>query len=478
MATRDIIDTKNADYVVAYCNVPLASGHKYSFQFSTFSIASGDADYSQSSAIRQNKSIKVYDTKCRFDIDADEKGIAFAIYEYDENGDVVPHRISSFDTSKIFAELRYIEEDETELPSYYDEYIDDRIKTINERWLNSETPSYSGDIFAWLTDAHYGDNSQKSYKLLNYIAPRVGMSKFFDGGDIPSGGSGTWTKSEMVSNLAGFMAYYDNFHCDCYHIIGNHEWNDPAMTIASNRINAETLYNLILRPNEGKYKEVSPNRMGYWVDNAIQKIRYICLSCNYGAYVAKNTVIWFADVLNAVPEGYTCVIFSHNALHFDDQGVGTPTGNYNCLIGCMDAAKVGGSYTGTLDGTSYTFTFNNAITIAAMFAGHTHRDYTYISSGGIPVIVTTCDRHSKDSSDDLTKEVRKAGTIGEHAFDIVQLDTLNRKIYLTRIGGSIVGASYDSETGKVYDTETGTGTEYTGAEWVAASTHKDREYSY
>ena len=95
-----------------------------------------------------------------------------------------------------------------------------------------------------------------------------------------------------------------------------------------------------------------------------------------------------------------------------------------------------------------------------------------------PVISTTCDRSALSTSSDLLKAARVKGTISEQAFDVVQIDMTNRTIDMTRIGGSTVGSAYDPVTGKIYDAEVGTGTEYDATEWVLATTHKDRSYTF
>ena len=69
-------------------------------------------------------------------------------------------------------------------------------------------------------------------------------------------------------------------------------------------------------------------------------------------------------------------------------------------------------------------------TIACLITGHSHIDESD-SENGMLVICTTCDNHTLLVDSSIT---RTKGTDTEQAFDYVQIDTANRKIYCTRIG--------------------------------------------
>lgn len=63
-------------------------------------------------------------------------------------------------------------------------------------------------------------------------------------------------------------------------------------------------------------------------------------------------------------------------------------------------------------------------------SGHFHADGDVRTSGGMPIIATTCDAWRNEYS----SLSRTKGTVSEQAFDVVSIDKTNRKIYLTRIG--------------------------------------------
>ena len=73
--------------------------------------------------------------------------------------------------------------------------------------------------------------------------------------------------------------------------------------------------------------------------------------------------------------------------------------------------------------------------IAAVICGHSHNDIITRSNTGIPCISTTCDAAYTSASDyDKTLPNRVKGTTTEQAFDVFHINTLNRIIYVTRIG--------------------------------------------
>ena len=65
-----------------------------------------------------------------------------------------------------------------------------------------------------------------------------------------------------------------------------------------------------------------------------------------------------------------------------------------------------------------------------VFSGHNHVDGCIRTDGGLNVISTTCDAYGAPEGG----VVRAKGTITEQAFDVVNIDYENKKIYMTRIG--------------------------------------------
>jgi len=366
---------------------------------------------------------------------------------------------------------------ENVLPDYYFEnkYMLERLEEIRS---HHEDMGINGDEFIWITDMHLWrndinstENGLQSVKLIKYILDRTGIGKVVYGGDSLSGAD--IEKQDAFWMLGEFRKHISQICRETYMIIGNHEWNNPGATQAGevNELSLGDVYSLFPMGREEEYGSISP-KGDYWIDNKVKGIRYFFIHCTRGSILFDESVAWLGEQLSDVPNGYTVVVLSHIGINSSEQ---TIVSSFQNVADLLDALKSGG--TKTISGVTYDYTGKD-VDVACIISGHVHVDLCVYTTGGIPVIASTCDRGRISSSSDLFKAVRRSKTIGEQAFDVVQIDKTNKKIYLTRIGGSTIGASYDSETGKVYDTAVGTGTEYTGTEWILASTHKDREFTY
>lgn len=376
------------------------------------------------------------------------------------------------------------------LPGYYfdNDYLTNRVKTIID---NAENIGMHSDSLIFFTDPHtYRDgdpnetqNGLQGIALINYIVNRTNIKQIVCGGDLTNGN--TMTPEQQLTLLKHTRSFYSPIWNDLYMIIGNHEWNNPALDEDQNQnmLTINQLYPLLLKDKEREYGALEPVAGCYWVDNLTQKIRYFYLSCTPGGNIDRYSLIWFAEEMEKIPDGYTVFILSHIGL-LTDPVTGDPIycGKFEEIVNILEAAKAGTTYSYTWPGTSNPITgdYSNLtnVTIAGAISGHKHLDISMYSTSGIPIIGTTCDRGPKSDSTDLFKKARAYGTIGEQAIDVVQIDVTNRSIYVTRIGGCITGASYDSETGLIYDTEVGTGTEYTGTEWTLYCPYKDRVFTF
>lgn len=79
------------------------------------------------------------------------------------------------------------------------------------------------------------------------------------------------------------------------------------------------------------------------------------------------------------------------------------------------------------NGVAYDFS-QCARIIACIITGRIHRDYSVYSEQGHPIIGTVCDAQCGSN------QVVTRGTVNEHAFDIVFINTTNRVISTIRIG--------------------------------------------
>lgn len=328
------------------------------------------------------------------------------------------------------------------LPEYYNtnSYIDGRITAIIEKIKAS---SINGDCFFWFTDPHFFwwttpsvYNGLNSIKLINYIKKRVNIKKVFCGGDLV-GGTGM-TPDVCTRNLMKVREHLNSIWPDLYMILGNHEYNNPndAPETAMNQLYSNQLYKMLIKDKEDSFG--SFNEYGdYWFDNAVQKIRYFCIGANVRALLEDGQVTWFANEMLNLPNGYTVVVLSHIGLS-KNSTIPTAENTFRNIVDVMDAVKLKTSV--TVKGQIYNYSQVD-VTVACGITGHNHQDINTTTPNGIPIISTTCDRGPTNSSDENFNAAREYGTINEQAIDVVQIDTENKKIYMTRIGGSFDGTA-------------------------------------
>ena len=304
------------------------------------------------------------------------------------------------------------------LPGYYfdDNYLPGRINTITSLIMDG---SMKGDLFFWFTDPHYYAYSTPSVhnglngpKLINYIAEHINIRKAFCGGDLVNGNG--MTQATVIKNLQLVRQHLNPIWRNLNVIVGNHEWNNPNTEQPEKAIPMNIIYELLIKDKENEIH--GADELGdYYIDNPVQKIRYIFIGCEYNATISQSRVSWFVEQLSEVPSGYTVVVLSHVALNTS----GVIASSFEPIATAIDTANAQGE-----------------ITVACVLSGHNHRDLSTQTTGGVPIISTTCDRGKDGNSSETFNTAREYGTINEQAIEVVLLDTENKKINLVRIGGS------------------------------------------
>ena len=360
-----------------------------------------------------------------------------------------------------------------QLPEYYhtNNYIENKIKTILNRAANIKTSaelsyrSSSGtatrngeikngyDAFAFITDMHLwwldrgiSDvasrnepptveviNGMQSVKLLEAIRERANVTKIFNGGDMLRGNVTTLDNLKLW--LGKSREYLDPIWDDTYFCIGNHEWNNPGSQTGSGTQEDEVpsfsmLYQMFVGDKADRYGSIS-DLGDYWIDNEAEQIRYFVIHCSPGSFIHDISITWFANEMLEVPDGYTVVLVTHNVSSLDDWDT-KYTPSFDEVAKIINAARTRVAYSFGTKTWNYQYAKYD---IACVLTGHTHADrFQYIprdDTNGVPVICTTSDHWGQSAG----SNGRTPGTVTEQAFDIVQLDTTNRTVWLTRIGG-------------------------------------------
>jgi len=292
------------------------------------------------------------------------------------------------------------------VPNYYHvgKYLDGKVATIRNLIRGC---SSNGDIFIFITDEHWSQNAQHSPALIRYLSQELNIPRLFSGGDM--GEPNDFGFAERIR-----MAY----DAETHYVMGNHDVRSD-----SNILYYE--YDIMNNDQIG-----NATRHYYYVDNVQQKIRYVVLSAyEYGeavGYEAEQLAWLTATALN-VDVGWTIIVFTHVTYFI----------NYN-----TDALEqvIPQTYLDALDN------YSGNGTIACIISGHTHRDRVTATTGGIPIVITTCDKYVPyviGSVQDLNV-TRELGTITEQAFDVVVLDKTSKKLTFVRIGAQALNGVGDN----------------------------------
>ena len=313
------------------------------------------------------------------------------------------------------------------IPRYYfiGNYLPAKIASINERL---ETSMAKGDAFIFITDLHLGSNQKKSPALIRYLYTNTCVNKLIYGGDLLNGGQA----SEYPIARKFMKEMREAFPRIQFFTVGNH---DTFQNNLSSRITtwADTMEEQVVGDASHHY---------FYYDNPRAKIRYIVLNRWYegdqntssGFYVDTVQRDWFANTALNLDEGWGALIFIHNLYNF----------NYTAANPVMAIDSGCKTYLADVCD-AYNADANSKGEVIAIVQGHTHSDRVLRTDGGIPIIITTCDKNAQadpEQPDILFPDGvadRESGTIREQAFDVI---VINRKkdannkgtIYAIRVG--------------------------------------------
>ena len=316
----------------------------------------------------------------------------------------------------------------------------------------------------FITDTHWRTTSPSkfSWDLCGLFADRIHCNNVVMGGDVlTQHATASEGKSQLINEMSNFI---NRFGTSLKYSFGNHDLNmanvgKPGFTSSDEtyRMSYETVYKTCIAHLDGivnfDYSEVIlkdtekwyRNRLHYYYDDVKNRIRYIimdsgtsrdALSAGGTPTRLKFQYNWLAKVLEETPIGYHVMVFAHQfwADTTDAEGNKTilSTAQGDNVSKILNAYQNRQTISGTDEGVTYEYDFtqSNGCPIIAMVSGHVHFDYTG-AINGIQQIVTTCDAidHTSHWGVEMT-----AGTVTEHAFDVIKVDKFTRTVRCFRIG--------------------------------------------
>lgn len=343
------------------------------------------------------------------------------VYPQLEAGDVKTMFISPF--GKTSGRLEAIERSVDELkrglgmfdvPVYYleSDYLPGRVAEIKAKMEESVG---NGDAFVFITDAHWTQNAGNSPALIRYISENLNIAKLISGGDTGNAGGDVDFCDKLRKCFPGRV----------YHVFGNHEYFYPAdgSLLAYNTV----MYNDDVHTG-------APGRNYYYFDNNRAHIRYIVLDSYSDGVQGSGAqpgyeeaqIAWLTNTALDVPDGWGIVVFTHHMYYMNltTMALTAPPAGGQAALDALDAYNANESSKGE---------------VICVVQGHTHHDRITHTAGGIPVIITACDKYKPWVEGDVNHEPwlssRVEGTITEQAFDIVIVDRKERELHFFRIGG-------------------------------------------
>ena len=277
-------------------------------------------------------------------------------------------------------------------PSFWESALN---TAINSYYEKSSIVADHGVSFAYVTDTHWPANAHNSSKLISYICKKTNLNTAVHGGDFVRYGK---------EDIYGFMEYIDKT-IDFMPVIGNHEYDGTL------ELTRDEVYAYAFKQSE----KLFTHRIGfnYCVDNTIQKVRYITLNYN-----DDNALDYLDTWSSELPTGWKIIILTHMYWEGALRGQTPSVSEFGEVL----APKID--------------TLNNSINaeIILVLVGHVHRDMNTTTDGGTLIISTNCDAYADSQSYDWGGYQMNSDDDTSQCIDLINIDTTNRMIYLTRIG--------------------------------------------
>ena len=351
------------------------------------------------------------------------------------------------------------------VPSYWKDAIDNAVRAVRSA---QDESGMHGVCFALCSDMHIHDDENNYARSLGAIAAAV-----MEEADIPMMiNCGDLLTNDSVARAEWMKPCYER----AWKILkpvkermlllqGNHDgaWGaytmDNTATAYKKNISPEKLWQYLFRPQNGSFARINgPTGTYFYVDNTVQKTRFVCLNSHDGQWSenADGTAVWntmtggytqqqidfLVDALN-VEEDWCIVIASHIP----------PTGrlpiDYSA-VRCTELVRgIAAAYAlrGTYEG-SYRYNAENgegewadaAVSvdfsgakgeIAGWFCGHAHCDAVVENDLPFPIVTITC---AGNFGYDSVEPQRTLGGALETAIDFVTINKRDHTIRLVRLG--------------------------------------------
>lgn len=345
-----------------------------------------------------------------------------------------------------------IKELATSIPEYWEEHLAEKIATIRKNQIKA---GRDGASVGLISDIHWNINAHHSAALMEKVLTDCAIPYYFDAGDIVSG-AGICPPQNIINDLIRTQKLFANIQHKRLVTQGNHDTcysTFQAPKYYAQCITASELYNYCYRVmSQYPDRVFGPTGTYYYVDNDVQKMRYIVLDTHIvpsdeehedgtpvyhkaNISIMQRELQWLAEKALDVPAtDWSVILCTHEVPA--ETGLGPK--NYKAVKEIVDAFRRHKACEIT---THYEdapwcdahivcdFTGRGG-NFVAWVGGHAHHDLLK-DFDGIQAMTVNCDcTHNSNKS--AFEHVR--GTTTEQAFDVLTVDKKNHKVYVTRIG--------------------------------------------
>lgn len=310
------------------------------------------------------------------------------------------------------------------LPSYYDTELATTKSSIIEKLMIA---GKNKSAFSFITDTHWGRNQKRSPEIIRYIVDHTPIQNVICGGDIVTDDE---AKATAINDLLDFQNAFKFLGDRFYSCIGNHEHNNNSGNNTSNALTDNAVYALAFEQSESPYI-VCGDYYFYYFDNQAEKTRYLFADTGWYRKWNNARISFTVNALNELDADWHCVVITHSI--FNSYTDTEPSGFIADFLDMLDAFNA--KTTGTIPSASseegdiaYDFT-NAKASCKLVVGGHTHKDQTYVTNGGILCLILDCDAQNTVSGNPNT-----TGTVNEQCVTTIIADYGNDKVYCVRTG--------------------------------------------
>lgn len=302
------------------------------------------------------------------------------------------------------------------IPDYFVSNVESAMTKIKNNMMEV---GRDGETFIFITDIHWETNNKHSQYLIEYLLKNLNINVLLCGGDLINEG----TKDAMSETMRECVTSYSrigNIVMPC--AFGNHDSNKNNQTEETSRhFSFNDQYALMQKQAEEKVTYITSDTWNFYFDAPTTKTRFIVIDTGtWGGFYKYGELV---SAMMSVDTGWHIVVMGH---WFYNNG--SRSDAIETIMDITDEYNNRGSY--ELWGTTYNFENAKGI-VSLILGGHVHKDMSWTTEDGVPVVLSDCDSGLRTSNPDYPYVY---GTITEQAFDVITINYTTGTVKAVRVG--------------------------------------------